>query len=65
MKIKKMRLYVSATNLFTITNYTGYYPEVGRNSRGATGNNSIFNSGVDEGTYPTPREFRLGLQVSF
>lgn len=65
MKIKKLRLYVSATNLFTITDYTGYYPEVGRNSRGSTGNNSIFNSGVDEGTYPTPREFRLGLQVSF
>ena len=63
IKIEKIRLYVSATNLFTITDYTGYYPEVGRNSRG--GSRRIFNSGVDEGAYPTPRNFQLGLQVSF
>jgi TonB-linked SusC/RagA family outer membrane protein len=64
VKLEKVRLYVSATNLFTITDYTGYYPEVGRNGRNANGR-SIFNSGVDEGSYPTPRNFQLGLQVSF
>ncbi len=71
IKLKKIRLYVSATNLFTITDYTGYYPEVGRNNRGGTSSNpgdvgtKIFNTGVDEGSYPTPRTYQLGLQVSF
>lgn len=64
IKLEKVRLYLSAINLFTITDYEGYYPEVGRNGRGA-GNSSIFNTGVDEGSYPTPRTFQLGLQVSF
>jgi len=71
IKFDKIRLYVSATNLFTITKYTGYYPEVGRNGRGGTNGGAgtvgtkIFNTGVDEGSYPTPKTFQLGLQVSF
>ncbi len=71
IKLNKLRLYVSATNLFTITGYEGYYPEVGRNGRGGTSGepgrvgNKVFNAGVDEGTYPTPRTYQLGLQVSF
>ncbi|MEM8888809.1 MAG: TonB-dependent receptor, partial [Bacteroidota bacterium] len=65
LNISKIRLYVSVTNLFTITEYTGYYPEVGRNTRGAGAGRRIFNSGVDEGAYPVPREFRLGVQASF
>ncbi len=63
LKLSKLRLYVTGSNIFTITGYTGYYPEVGRNSRG--GSRKIFNAGVDEGTYPTPRTYQLGLQVSF
>ena len=62
IKLQKIRLYLSAANLFTISGYSGYYPEVGRNSRGGT---SLFNAGVDEGNYPTPKTFQLGLQVSF
>lgn len=62
IKLAKLRLYVSAINLFTISDYEGYYPEVGRNNRGGRG---VFTRGVDEGSYPTPRTFQLGLQVSF
>ncbi|NMH89301.1 SusC/RagA family TonB-linked outer membrane protein [Flavivirga algicola] len=71
LNLNKLRLYVSATNLFTITGYEGYYPEVGRNGRGGNSSEAgrvgskIFNAGVDEGTYPTPRTYQLGLQVSF
>jgi len=61
--LSKARIYVSGTNLFTITDYTGYYPEVGRNGRG--GSRKIFNSGVDEGAYPVPKQVRFGLQVTF
>ncbi|MFD2587349.1 SusC/RagA family TonB-linked outer membrane protein [Croceitalea marina] len=62
IKLAKLRLYVSAINLFTITDYEGYYPEVGRNGRGGRG---VFTRGVDEGSYPTPRTLQLGVQVSF
>lgn len=63
--LSKLRLYLTSTNLFTITEYTGYYPEVGRNGRGAGNNRRLFNNGVDEGSYPVPREFRAGIQLSF
>ncbi|MEM6800453.1 MAG: TonB-dependent receptor [Bacteroidota bacterium] len=63
LNLSKVRVYISSNNLFTITEYTGYYPEVGRNGR--TGNVRLFNSGVDEGSYPVPREIRAGIQVSF
>ncbi len=63
INVSKIRVFVSATNLFTITDYTGYYPEVGNNGR--TGNVRLFNSGVDEAAYPTPRTLQAGLQLSF
>lgn len=63
LKVSKVRIYISTNNLFTLTEYTGYYPEVGRNGR--TGNVRLFNSGVDEGAYPVPRELRGGIQVTF
>ncbi|MEL6651489.1 MAG: TonB-dependent receptor [Bacteroidota bacterium] len=65
LSMSKLRVYVAAMNVFTITEYTGYYPEVGRNNRGGTNNTRIFNSGVDEGAYPVPRELRVGIQASF
>ncbi len=62
MGMSRLRLYVSAQNLFTVTKYTGYYPEVGRNTRGGT---RLYNSGVDESAYPTARTFQFGIQASF
>jgi TonB-linked SusC/RagA family outer membrane protein len=59
MKITSMRAYISADNLFTITNYTGYNPDIGR-----TG--SILDRGVDFGhvAYPLSRVVSLGVQLS-
>lgn len=57
--ISSIRLYVSANNLFTITNYSGFDPEV--NSFG----NSNTVLGVDNLVYPIARSFLLGLQASF
>lgn len=52
------RVYVSAQNLFTLTGYSGYDPEV-----------SIYNSaltpGLDYLSYPRSRTFTFGLNVSF
>lgn len=52
----KLRLYISAQNLVTITNYSGLDPEIGQ------GNQEF---GIDRGRYPQPKSFIVGLQVSF
>ncbi|MEM9338254.1 MAG: TonB-dependent receptor [Bacteroidota bacterium] len=66
VSFKRIRLYGSVQNLFTITEYSGYYPEVGRGTRDRGGNNQdIFNTGVDESAYPTARTYRFGVQASF
>lgn len=67
LNVRKIRLYASAQNLFTITNYSGYYPEIGRTFddelRVVDNNNLLFFAGIDQSSYPTPRTFILGLQV--
>lgn len=52
-------LYASVKNAFVITDYTGYDPEV--NSFAFDG----LRPGVDMSSYPTPRSFVFGLNVSF
>lgn len=56
--VSKVRIYVSSTNLFTITKYTGLDPEVGSK-------NGTLTNGIDYGQYPTPRVFQAGLQATF
>jgi len=57
--ISKFRIYASATNVFTITKYTGLDPEVSQES-------TTFSApGLDRGIYPNPRQFLLGLSVGF
>ena len=51
---QKVRVYVMSENLWTITNYTGYDPEIGGTVLG-----------VDRGVYPQARSFMFGLQVGF
>ncbi|QEC71677.1 TonB-dependent receptor [Arachidicoccus ginsenosidivorans] len=59
----QFRFYVSATNLFTITQYTGIDPEVGYGNTEDDGNN--WSSGIDLGYYPQPRTILFGLDVRF
>lgn len=59
--ISKIRLYVSAQNLLTITDYSGYDPEIGAR----TGINSSLGMGIDYGQFPAARTFLGGIQVSF
>lgn len=54
---ESMRAYVSATNLFTITDYSGMDPEVARSG--------ALTLGVDTGTYPAPRIVSVGLNLNF
>ncbi len=55
----KIRVYASAQNLFTITNYSGIDPEIGVSGGSATA------SGIDAGNYPLSRYYTIGLNVTF
>jgi len=54
-----VRIYASAKNAFTFTDYTGYDPEI------SNGGNTVLDTGVDRGTYPSPRVISLGLKLKF
>lgn len=57
IKISKSNIYLRATNLFTITSYTGYSPEIGAKS--------AIDGVIDLGVYPVTKIFTLGLNVNF
>ena len=67
IRIEKLRVYIQAANLFTITKYSGIDPELNNRLFGAhTGAcNSVF--GVDVfGTYPNnQKQYLFGLNVGF
>jgi hypothetical protein len=58
-----IRIYVAAQNLFTITKYSGYDPELSTQSGAQT--QYIFTRGIDEGALPQPRTFMAGIQLGF
>lgn len=57
LKVRSARLYVSAQNLLTFTNYSGMDPEVNY-----TGDNNLLR-GTDFFTYPQARTFSVGLNL--
>jgi TonB-linked SusC/RagA family outer membrane protein len=59
--VNRLRVYISAANLFTVTKYSGVDPEVGTSSE--TGQQTAY--GVDDGSYPSQRTFLLGLNLQF
>jgi iron complex outermembrane receptor protein len=59
--VNNIHLTVTAQNLFVITDYSGFDPEV--NTGG--GIDGIQTFGIDRFTYPSPRTVVLGLNVSF
>jgi TonB-linked SusC/RagA family outer membrane protein len=61
LKLQKASFYITGQNLFTITDYSGFDPEVntyGVNSRGTE-------FGVDYGTYPQTRQIVFGVNIDF
>jgi len=62
--ITKLHVYVQATNLFTITKYTGLDPELPPGVGSGTNGQNAF--GVDMGNYPNnQRQYILGVNMSF
>lgn len=59
INFKSIRVYVSGTNLYTWTKYTGYTPEV------SSYNSNDAAIGVDFSSYPQSRIINFGLNISF
>ena len=59
----QLRLYVQAQNLFTFTGYSGMDPEIGSSG----GNDGFYSwgSGIDNGFYPSPRTYLVGVNIKF
>ncbi|MEO2052932.1 MAG: TonB-dependent receptor [Allomuricauda sp.] len=58
-KIQRLRFYVTGTNLFTITDYLGYNPEVSNITT------SSLTPGEDYGAFPLTKSFTVGLNLKF
>lgn len=65
--ITNTRVYVSATNLWTQTDYSGLDPEFASrgNAFNAAENHSQLRAGTDDGNVPQPRMFQIGVSTSF
>lgn len=67
IKMSNLRVYVQAQNLFTLTRYSGADPDLGLVSGNTTDQSagSDQHLGVDYSGYPTPRQFLMGLNLTF
>lgn len=63
LSLSGLRVYGNLKNWFTITNYSGYSPEVNRSLGGI--DSVALTQGVDYGTYPQAKTFSVGLNVQF
>ncbi|MFW6205663.1 MAG: SusC/RagA family TonB-linked outer membrane protein [Gemmatimonadota bacterium] len=57
MNVDQARIYVSGTNLFMLTDYSGYTPELTAQS--------VIASGLDLGVYPPARVLTVGIDLTF
>ncbi|GAA4786530.1 TonB-dependent receptor [Olivibacter ginsenosidimutans] len=53
-----LRIYVSAQNAWTWTDYTGFDPEV------SSAEQALINKGIDNGIYPNNKSFQLGVSLT-
>ena len=59
VQIEKLRFYVTGYNIFCLTKYTGFDPEV------STRRNTALTPGVDYSAYPKSRQIVVGLNLNF
>ncbi len=55
--MQQVRVYLKGTNMFTLTKFTGYTPEIG--------SYDVLSNGIDNGIYPISAVYSIGLNVSF
>lgn len=56
LKMKNLKLYINAQNMFTVSKNSGFTPEIG---------GSAISFGVDNGTYPVPAIYTFGVNMNF
>ncbi|HDS07656.1 MAG TPA: SusC/RagA family TonB-linked outer membrane protein, partial [Bacteroides sp.] len=54
--VNNLRIYVASQNLYTLTKYEGFDPDVG--------NDGLFYRGQDPGSFPSPRTFMIGARLT-
>lgn len=57
--IDQVKIYTNLQNMWTITSYSGFDPEVGASQT----NDNV--SGLDNGRYPSPRIYTFGMNITF
>ena len=62
MNLKNASVFLTATDLFLKTNYTGLDPIVNGNSAAVGGSSGV---GIDYGNFPMPRGFNFGIRMGF
>ena len=62
IRFEKIRIYGQVSNVFTLTGYSGLDPEVRSNNEDSS--NDMM-KGIDYGSYGMPRQFILGVNISF
>ncbi|MDF1546824.1 MAG: TonB-dependent receptor [Bacteroidales bacterium] len=55
--VQKLRIYAKGNNLFTLTKFTGYTPEIG--------SGDVLSNGIDFGIYPITAIYSFGVNVTF
>jgi TonB-dependent starch-binding outer membrane protein SusC len=61
LHLQSLRIYANIQNLYTLTKYTGFDPEIGASTASQSGN--VY--GLDNGRYPSPQVYTFGLNLSF
>ena len=59
LQIQSLSIYGNIQNLFTITGYDGYDPEIGANGQ------SVILQNIDNYRYPSQRIYTFGLKLAF
>lgn len=57
IKAQRLRVYVKGSNLYTLTKFTGYTPEIG--------SGSVLSNGIDNGIYPVTSVYSFGINLTF
>lgn len=55
LSVRGLRVYVSATNALTLTDYIGYTPQIG--------GGAVIATGIDNGTYPVASSYTFGIEL--
>jgi len=57
-KVQDLKIYLTGTNIFTLTKYRGFDPDIGTNGW-------ILDTGIDKGFYPNNRSIGGGINITF